>query len=134
VPPRTRSKAQPKPVSQATRRASADNQSSALGAAARGRSAAESAPAPDTASGPAVQMAGLRLPLPEALVNGSTGKRLIWLGGLGAMATIGLLEWPVAVAVGAGSFVAERFARANSINRHGTDAATTNRTAPSDQD
>jgi hypothetical protein len=79
-------------------------------------------------------MAGLRLPLPEALVNGSTGKRLIWLGGLGAMATIGLLEWPVAVAVGAGSFVAERFARANSINRHGTDAATTNRTAPSDQD
>jgi hypothetical protein len=79
-------------------------------------------------------MAGLRLPLPEALANGSAGKRLIWLGGLGAMATIGLLEWPVAVAVGAGSFVAERFARANSINRHGTDAATTYRTAPSDQD
>jgi hypothetical protein len=79
-------------------------------------------------------MAGLRLPLPEALANGSAGKRLIWLGGLGAMATIGLLEWPVAVAVGAGTFVAERFARANSITRHGAGAATTNRTAPADQE
>jgi hypothetical protein len=79
-------------------------------------------------------MAGLRLPLPEALANGSAGKRLIWWGGLGAMATIGLLEWPVAVAVGAGTFVAERFARANSITRHGADAATTNRSAPADQE
>ena len=38
-------------------------------------------------------------------------KRLLWLGGLAALATIEVLEWPVAVAIGAGSYVAERFAR-----------------------
>jgi hypothetical protein len=33
------------------------------------------------------------------------------VGGLAALATIEVLEWPVAVAIGAGSYVAERFAR-----------------------
>ena len=54
---------------------------------------------------------GLRLPISANLLSEPTGKRLLWIGGLGAMATIGLLEWPVAVAVGAGSFIAERLAR-----------------------
>jgi hypothetical protein len=56
--------------------------------------------------------AGLRIPLPAALVpNGTDAKRLLWLGGLGALAVVGVLEWPVALAVGAGSLVAERLAR-----------------------
>jgi hypothetical protein len=54
---------------------------------------------------------GVPLPMPGALLAEPTGKRLLWIGGLGAMVTIGLLEWPVAVAVGAGSYVAERLAR-----------------------
>jgi hypothetical protein len=33
------------------------------------------------------------------------------------MATIGVLEWPVAVAVGAGSYIAERLAREESAQR-----------------
>jgi hypothetical protein len=70
------------------------------------------------------RLATLRLPLPfnrQMLVQPGAipgwlmaepaGKRLLWLGGLGAMATIGLLEWPVAVALGAGSVIAERLAR-----------------------
>jgi hypothetical protein len=37
--------------------------------------------------------------------------RLLWLGGLAAMATIEVIEWPVALALGAASVVAERLAR-----------------------
>jgi hypothetical protein len=38
-------------------------------------------------------------------------QRLLWWGGLGAVVAIGVIEWPVAVAIGVGSYVAERFAR-----------------------
>jgi hypothetical protein len=56
--------------------------------------------------------AGLRIPLPGALMpNGADAKRLLWLGGLGALAVVGAIEWPVALAVGAGTVVAERHAR-----------------------
>jgi hypothetical protein len=54
---------------------------------------------------------GLRFTMPNMPDNDA--KRLLWLGGLGALATIGILEWPVALVVGAGSVVAERLARAN---------------------
>ena len=54
---------------------------------------------------------GFRLPLPGGLAEVMDPKRLLWLGGLAALATIEVLEWPVAVAIGAGSYVAERFAR-----------------------
>ena len=54
---------------------------------------------------------GFRLPLPADLAAVMEPKRLLWLGGLAALATIEVLEWPVAVAIGAGSYVAERFAR-----------------------
>jgi hypothetical protein len=53
---------------------------------------------------------GVRLPIP-GLPGGLDAKRLLWFGGLGALATIGILEWPVALVVGAGSVVAERLAR-----------------------
>lgn len=39
-------------------------------------------------------------------------KRLLWLGGLAFMGVVGVLTWPVVAAVGVGSYVAERFARA----------------------
>jgi hypothetical protein len=37
--------------------------------------------------------------------------RLLWWGGLAALAAIEIIEWPVALVVGAGSLVAERMAR-----------------------
>ncbi|WP_020661198.1 hypothetical protein [Amycolatopsis benzoatilytica] len=40
-------------------------------------------------------------------------KRVLWWGGLAALATVGILEWPVAAAVGAGSYVAEKLAAAD---------------------
>ena len=54
-------------------------------------------------------MAGFRLPLPG--IGDVDPVRMLWLGGLAAMATIEIIEWPVALAVGGGSYVAERLAR-----------------------
>lgn len=34
----------------------------------------------------------------------------LWLGGLGAMAALSVIEWPVAAAIGAGTVVAKRTA------------------------
>ena len=50
------------------------------------------------------------LPLPGRPF-GVDPKRLLWYGGLAALATVGVLEWPVAAVVGVGSYVAERMAR-----------------------
>ncbi|WP_116204682.1 hypothetical protein [Amycolatopsis circi] len=55
----------------------------------------------------AVKLGGLRLPLPPV----PAPKRALWWGGLAALAAVGVLEWPVAVVVGAGSYVAERLSR-----------------------
>jgi hypothetical protein len=54
-------------------------------------------------------LAGFRLPLPG--LGDVEPLRLLWLGGLAALVTIELIEWPVALAVGVGSVVAERLAR-----------------------
>lgn len=56
-------------------------------------------------------LGGVRLPLPGGLAGGMDPKRLWWLGGLAALAVIEVIEWPVALAVGVGSYVAERLAR-----------------------
>jgi hypothetical protein len=53
-----------------------------------------------------VTVGGWRFPMPSA---GS--KRVLWWGGLAALAAVGVIEWPVAVVVGAGSYVAERLTR-----------------------
>lgn len=52
-------------------------------------------------------LAGFRLPG----VGDVDPLRMLWLGGLAVLATIELIEWPVALAVGVGSVVAERLAR-----------------------
>ncbi|MGZ4427669.1 MAG: hypothetical protein ACXVW2_09770 [Nocardioidaceae bacterium] len=49
-----------------------------------------------------------RLGLPSA--SGVPG-RVLWLGGLGTLAVVGALDWPVAVAIAAGTWVAEQRAR-----------------------
>jgi hypothetical protein len=38
-------------------------------------------------------------------------KHLLWFGGLAVAGAFGILQWPVAAAVGVGTVVAERFAR-----------------------
>ncbi|MGZ4595454.1 MAG: hypothetical protein ACXV3V_00885 [Actinomycetes bacterium] len=38
--------------------------------------------------------------------------RALWIGGLGGLVIVGVLDWPVAAAVAAGTWVAERRARA----------------------
>ncbi len=53
---------------------------------------------------------GFPLPIPGPPVNVDP-KKVLWWGGLAALATVGVIEWPVAAVVGAGSYVAERWAR-----------------------
>lgn len=40
-----------------------------------------------------------------------TAGRVLWWGGLAAVAAFGVVDWPVAVLVGAGSWVAEQYAK-----------------------
>ncbi|MBP2703802.1 hypothetical protein JOL79_08290 [Microbispora sp. RL4-1S] len=49
--------------------------------------------------GNAVDIARTFLPPPE---------RIMYYGGLGALAALGLIEWPVAAAIGAGTMIAQR--------------------------
>lgn len=53
---------------------------------------------------------GFPLPMP-GLPFGVDPKKVLWWGGLAALAAVGVIEWPVAAVVGAGSYVAERWAR-----------------------
>jgi hypothetical protein len=73
---------------------------------------------------------GVHVPVPGlpvhgvhvAMPTGTTG-RVLWWGGLAAVAAFGVVDWPVAVLVGAGSWVAEQYAKAaqhTDGNREGT--------------
>jgi hypothetical protein len=59
------------------------------------------------------------LPLPSIRVGMPTGMpgRVLWWGGLAALAAFDIVEWPVAVLVGAGSWVAEQYAKAAQSQR-----------------
>ena len=62
------------------------------------------------------QMPRLPLPpLPRMPIEMPTGTpgRVLWWGGLAALAAFEVVEWPVAVLVGAGSWVAEQYAKAD---------------------
>lgn len=54
-----------------------------------------------------------RLPLPGMPVGMPTGTagRVLWWGGLAALAAFDIVEWPVAILAGAGSWVAEQYAK-----------------------
>jgi hypothetical protein len=56
-------------------------------------------------------LGGFRLPVPAGFAGGIDPQRLLWWGGLAAVAAVGIVEWPVALVVGAGSYVAERLVR-----------------------
>ncbi|MBV9094135.1 MAG: hypothetical protein JO132_09700 [Streptosporangiaceae bacterium] len=56
-----------------------------------------------------------RLPIPGMPMPMPTGRagRMLWWGGLAALAVFDIVEWPVALLVGAGSWVAEQYAKAD---------------------
>jgi hypothetical protein len=57
----------------------------------------------------------VHLPVPDAVrrrVPDPAGNRLIWYGGLAGLAAFGIIGWPVAGVVAAGTYVAEHRARA----------------------
>jgi hypothetical protein len=60
-----------------------------------------------------------RLPLPRMPIEMPVGPagRALWWGGLAAVAAVGVVEWPVAVLVGAGSWVAEQYAKADTAQQ-----------------
>ena len=60
-----------------------------------------------------------RLPLPGMPVGMPTGTagRVLWWGGLAALAAIEVVDWPVAVLIGAGSWVTEQYAKASAAEQ-----------------
>lgn len=80
--------------------------------------ASEKAEAPTAPAGEERKQQGTpvsvpQVPLPDIHVPG----RVLWWGGLAALATLGVVDWPVAVLVGAGSWVAEQYAKAAQSQR-----------------
>jgi hypothetical protein len=75
-----------------------------------------------------------RLPLPGvgmpvAMPTGVPG-RVLWWGGLAALAAFEVVEWPVAVLVGAGEWVAEQYAKAAAQSQRADQQKAASRTPP----
>lgn len=51
------------------------------------------------------------VPTPRLTLPTGRKGRLLWWGGLAGVAALGVVDWPVAVVVGVGSWVAEQYAR-----------------------
>src|SRR5512135_1990643 len=51
------------------------------------------------------------LHMPAVRIPSGTAGRVLWWGGLAAVAAFGVVDWPVAVLVAAGSWVAEQSAK-----------------------
>jgi len=49
--------------------------------------------------------------VPRMHVPGGTAGNVLWWGGLAAVAALGVVDWPVAALVAAGTWVAEQHAR-----------------------
>ena len=49
----------------------------------------------------------MRIPLINLDLNAPTRGSLAWYGGVGTMAMVGLIEWPLAAVVAAGHLIAE---------------------------
>ena len=59
---------------------------------------------------PRLSMPHLSMPRPPVSMDDRAGKAL-WYGGLAAVAVLGVVEWPVAAVVAAGTYVVERRTR-----------------------
>ncbi len=63
--------------------------------------------------GPELPLPGMHVPMPTGVPG-----RVLWWGGLAALAAFDVVDWPVAVLVGAGSWVAEQYAKAAAAQQH----------------
>ncbi|MGZ4618150.1 MAG: hypothetical protein ACXV3F_05375 [Frankiaceae bacterium] len=59
-----------------------------------------------------LQLPTMHVPHVHVSFPGGTAGRVLWWGGLATMAAMGVVEWPVAALVGAGSWIAEQYAKA----------------------
>ena len=87
--------------------ATADRSTAAGKAQVPGPRDEQAASSAETASGiaaPAAQAPRIRMPA-------GTAGSLLWWGGLAGLAVFGVVDWPVAVIVAAGTWVAEQHAR-----------------------
>ena len=50
--------------------------------------------------------------VPGVHMPAGTAGRVLWWGGLATVAAFGVVDWPVAALIGAGSWVAEQYAKA----------------------
>lgn len=63
---------------------------------------------------PHVSVSHVPVPRPRLRLPSGTRDRLLWWGGLAAVAAAGVVDWPVAALVAAGSWVAEQSAKERS--------------------
>jgi len=54
------------------------------------------------------------LHMPRVHVPGGTAGNVLWWGGLAAVAAFGIVDWPIAALVAAGTWVAEQHAKQSS--------------------
>lgn len=66
----------------------------------------ESTPVTTVRRGPELPLPGMHVGMPTGLPG-----RVLWWGGLAALAAFDVVDWPVAVLIGAGSWVAEQYAK-----------------------
>ncbi len=59
------------------------------------------------------------MPVPRIRIPGGTAGNMAWWGGLAAVAAFGVVDWPVAALVAAGTWVAEQHARQSDRARAG---------------
>jgi hypothetical protein len=50
----------------------------------------------------------MSMPVPRIHLPGGTAGKVIWWGGLAAVAALGVVDWPVVALVAAGTWVAEQ--------------------------
>jgi hypothetical protein len=55
-----------------------------------------------------IQLPPVPLPHPQVRMPGGLPGNVLWLGGLTAVAVLGVVDWPVAALVAAGTWVAEQ--------------------------
>ncbi|MGC9670746.1 hypothetical protein ACNTMW_29890 [Planosporangium sp. 12N6] len=71
-----------------------------------------SAPGPNGGRGIRLPVIGARIPLSLPRTGRPGLAHVLWLGGLVGAAVLGVVEWPVAAALAAGTWLIERFAKA----------------------
>jgi hypothetical protein len=65
----------------------------------------------------AAEQRGMSMSAPRIHLPGGTAGNVIWWGGLGTVAALGIVDWPVVALVAAGTWVAEQHSRQSGHTR-----------------